>query len=163
MINMFVSILSVVVAVTEQSATGISAFAVFGLGVVLGACLGSVICLKKKKESNIKEMNITEHAAETKGGKASSSLVLHDENWLVGRVLLGCFHNQYDKMNSFLEGVIACSDGEYCAAAQIGEDFDDRKMKSREMLLAGAKVREINFCGLIKTTTGEVVLKADVL
>ncbi|MBQ6337803.1 MAG: hypothetical protein IJI36_01545 [Kiritimatiellae bacterium] len=136
----------------------------FGVGVAAGLIVGAVCgwFLKSPPPPPVPSPPLQPNAVAEKPLLAFPTVAKNEtvEQWLTSHVLLDVFNNQYDKMNSFLEGMISCSQGTYCAAAQVGESFNRKRMRAREMLLAGAKVREVVYCGLMDVKTGEVVLKA---
>lgn len=84
------------------------------------------------------------------------------KEWLIGFLDMG-LQSDYCKMDAFLGEIIAASDGRFCAAACEGDCFDYRMMESSRILPTGAKVRKVEYRGLVRTDTGAVVLKAEVL
>lgn len=73
-----------------------------------------------------------------------------------------CEGNNYE-IQRFLDALIDASNGGFSPAAKVGDMFDMRFMEPDKELPAGYRVNGIVYSGLVRTTTGEVLLKAAVI
>ena len=80
--------------------------------------------------------------------------------WLYDEILVAKFDGNSEKCENLLQEIIRLSQGAYVAAAVVGETFDCRKMRTNVELPDDMRVSKVRLSGLIRATTGEVMIAA---
>lgn len=81
-------------------------------------------------------------------------------DWLLSDLMARVCLGDAKEVQRFLDAMIAVSDGTLRKAASVGDMFDMRFMEPDKELPAEYIVEEVVYSGLVRTNTGEVLIKA---
>lgn len=81
-------------------------------------------------------------------------------DWLLNDLMAGVCLGNAAEVQRFLDEFITISNGSLRRAASVGDFFDMKLMKPDKEIPAEYIVEEVVYSGLVRTKTGEVLLKA---
>lgn len=84
------------------------------------------------------------------------------QGWLFGEVLLEKMDGDNRQCDALLERMIQVSEGAFVAAANVGDVFNCNCMHRSSELAEDMRIRKIFRRGLIRVSTGEVLIHAEV-
>ena len=94
---------------------------------------------------------------QAKLGSLPSELTM---DWMLNNLMARICLGDSKEVQTFLDALIAASDGQLRRAAAVGDMFDMLFMEPDKELPAEYIVEEVIYSGLVRTKTGEVLLKA---
>lgn len=80
--------------------------------------------------------------------------------WLYDEIMVARFDGYSERCEELLQEMIKVSQGKYMAAAVVGDTFDCRKMRTNAELPDDMRVSKVRLSGLVKVSTGEVMIAA---
>ena len=154
-----------------------------GLAVVTAGAMVTVYCVAKRKTQNRPHTDAPRSQRTSQEVLSDDAIInslpqnLKDKivkccgalpskltfDWMSDDLLACVCEGNNDEIQMFLEALINASNGSLRPAAKVGDMFDMRFMEPDKELPAGYKVKGIVYSGLVRTTTGEVLLKAAVI